>query len=286
MTKAKYPIIMTIAGSDSGAGAGIQADLKTISATGGYGTSVITAITAQNTCGVSGIHSLPLEIIEKQFNAIISDFEVKSLKTGMLQNTEVINLIAELIKKNHLQNFVLDPVMVATSGDKLILEDTIQILTKNLFPLAKIITPNLDEAEIILNLKIKSIDEMKKAAMKLLDFGSEAVLLKGGHLNLEDANLNKKVYDILAISGQNSPILLTSDRIETKNTHGTGCTLSAAIATFLGLENDIENAVFHAKHYINYAILAGKNLKLGKGNGPLNHFFMLHNADLKIINID
>ena len=264
----KYPVVMTIAGSDSGAGAGIQADLKTISALGGYGLTVITAITAQNTCGVIGIQPVSLDMIEKQLHALASDFPIYSMKTGMLHNVEVINLVANFINERQIRDFVLDPVMVATSGDKLILEDTTKALIEKLIPLARIITPNLDEAETILDKKITTIDELKKAAVDLLEFGSEAVWLKGGHLRIDD-----KVYDVMVQKSNLVPILMTTERIETANIHGTGCTLSAALATFLAHGNNIEPAIFNSKHYINQAIMAAQHLKLGQGNGPLKHFF-------------
>ena len=267
---------MTIAGSDSGAGAGIQADLKTISALDCYGTSVVTAITAQNTCGVSGIHSIPPEMIEQQFMALISDFDINAIKTGMLQDVNTISTVAECIAESKIKNIVLDPVMVATSGDKLIFEDTILALISKLIPLAKVITPNLYEAEILLNRKINTLDEMKKAAYDLLDFNSKAVLLKGGHLPFDnDDNIidsQQKIFDILVTVKQSSPIIFENTRIITNNVHGTGCTLSAAIATFLAKGQSLETAIRNSEDYIHKAICAATKLKLGKGNGPLWHF--------------
>lgn len=265
-------IIMTIAGSDSGCGAGIQADMKTIAALQGYGVTVITAITAQNTCGVTAIHSVPVEIIEKQFFALYNDFEVKSVKTGMLQNVEVIDTVARCIAKSNIKNFVLDPVMVATSGDKLILDDTAQALAEKLFPLSTIITPNLDEAEILLDCKITSFEDMNNCAIELLKFGSKAVLLKGGHLLVDKNGENKIIYDILVSQDNPTPIVFENTRIFTDNVHGTGCTLSAAIATLLTKEKTLETAVAKAEEYIHKAIIAGSNMKLGKGSGPLWHF--------------
>jgi hydroxymethylpyrimidine/phosphomethylpyrimidine kinase len=263
----RYPVVMTIAGSDSSAGAGIQADLKTISALGGYGLTAITAITAQNTRGVIGIQPVSLDMIEKQLNALISDLPIYSIKTGMLHSIEVINLVANFINESQIKDFVLDPVMVATSGDKLIFEDTVKTLIDRLFPLAKIITPNLGEAETILDRKITDVDELKKAAIDLLEFGPEAVLLKGAHLNIDD-----KVYDVMVQKSNVTPIILTTERINTVNVHGTGCTLSAALATFLAHGHKIEPAIFNAKHYVTQVIIASQALELGKGNGPLNHF--------------
>jgi hydroxymethylpyrimidine/phosphomethylpyrimidine kinase len=270
--KKNIPIIMTIAGSDSGAGAGIQADLKTISALGGYGTSVITAITAQNTCGVCGIHPIPTVMIEQQFSALISDFDIKAIKTGMLQGIDVIDTVAKCIAESGIKNFVLDPVMVATSGDKLVFEDTVSALISKLIPLAKVITPNLYEAEILLNRKINTFDEMQKAALDLLDFNLFAVLLKGGHLPFNSEYNQQKIFDILVTVEQTSPIIFANDRIITNNTHGTGCTLSAAIATFLAKGQNLETAIKNSEDYIHKAILTGAKLKLGKGNGPLWHF--------------
>jgi hydroxymethylpyrimidine/phosphomethylpyrimidine kinase len=262
------PIVMTIAGSDSGAGAGIQADLKTVSALGGYCVTVITAITSQNTCGVNGIHPIPLEMIENQFDTLIKDFNISSVKTGMLQDVNVINLVAKCISKSKINNYVLDPVMIATSGDKLIFEDTIQAIINKLFPLSKVATPNLDEAELLLNKKINSLNELQNAAVELLSFGSEAVLLKGGHLEID-----AQVYDVLVTKNNPKPNVLATPRINTKNLHGSGCTLSSAIATYLANGYDINSSIINAKNYIHNAILAGSKLKLGKGNGPLNHFF-------------
>ena len=276
MTKI-LPTVMTIAGSDSGAGAGIQADLKTISALGSslgiYGTTVITAITAQNTCGVSGIHSVPTVMIEQQFEAIVSDFKIQAIKTGMLQSVEIIDTVANCISESSIKNFVLDPVMVATSGDKLVFENTVQALTSKLFPLAKIITPNIPEAALLLNRGINTLEEMQQAAKDLLDFKSFAVLLKGGHLQLENSDQNnQKIFDILVTVEQTEPIIFENPRIITNNVHGTGCTLSAAIATFLAKEQNLETAIKNSENYIHKAILAGKKLKVGNGNGPLWHF--------------
>ena len=266
------PTVMTIAGSDSGAGAGIQADLKTISALGAYGTSVITAITAQNTCGVMGIHSIPLEMIEQQFLALTSDFNVASIKTGMLQGIDVIDMVSKCIVASKVENFVLDPVMIATSGDKLVFEDTVQALISKLFPLAKVITPNICEAEILLGRKITNFEEMKKAAFDLLSFNSHSVLLKGGHLQFDSAEKNQKIFDILVVREQTFPIIFENERISTNNIHGTGCSLSAAIATFLAKGQNLATAIKNSEDYIHKAIIAGAGLKLGKGNGPLWHF--------------
>jgi hydroxymethylpyrimidine/phosphomethylpyrimidine kinase len=258
-------IIMTIAGSDSGAGAGIQADLKTISANNAYGVCVITAITAQNTLGLNGIHPIPIGMIENQFKTITADFNVKAIKSGMLYSNEVIEIVANCISETNINNYVLDPVMIATSGDKLIKEKTINTMTSKLFPLAKLITPNVSEAEELVQHKINSIDELKNAAIELLNFGSYSVLIKGW----ED-NLANSITDVFAVKN-NKIQLFTKKKIKTKNLHGTGCTLSAAIATYLAQEFDLYNAILHSEKYIENAIINAQNMKIGNGNGPLLH---------------
>ncbi len=257
------PVIMTIAGSDSGAGAGIQADLKTIAAIGGYGTSVITALTAQNTLKVSGIFPIPTNFIKKQFNAIVSDFNVAAIKTGMLANKETIECVATLIKKSGIKNYVLDPVMVATSGSKLVTENVVDIIKKKLIPLAKVITPNIPEAEILLNRKLHSIDDMRQFAFDLLKLGSESVFLKGGHLE-EDT-----IIDIFVSNSFNSYIVYEKRKIETQNTHGTGCNLSTALAVYLTQDYDWKKTIELVEDYIHNCIDLSSRYKIGKGNGPL-----------------
>ena len=268
-TQSQNNTILTIAGSDSGGGAGIQADIKTISALGGFATSAITAITVQNTLGVSGIHDIPCHIVAQQIEAVLSDFSVKAVKIGMINQADLVSIIATAIKKHTIENVVLDPVMVATSGDKLMQSSTVERLKKELFPLSTIITPNLYEIGILLNRKITSVEEMKTAAKELCAFGCRAALIKGGHLEKED------MTDVLYIAKEDAFHLFTAKRIETKNLHGTGCTLSSAIATFLGFNHSLPEAVGSAKQYITSAIEAGKDKRLGHGNGPVEHF--LHN---------
>lgn len=263
-----YKKVMTIAGSDSGGGAGIQADLKTISSLGCYGTTVITAITAQNTIGVTAIHPVPAEIVKKQIEAILSDIGTDSIKIGMLHSEDIIKTVAGILKKTRLRKIVLDPVMVATSGDKLIEDNTVNALIKYLFPLAAIITPNIPEAEILSGIKISGMDDMITSALKLLNFGSESVLLKGGHLKggvLYDVYINK--------NGINDIRIFKNQKIGTNNVHGTGCTLSSAIASFMAHGEETEMAVEKSIAYLQGAILHGKNYKTGHGNGPVNHFF-------------
>ena len=263
-----YKKVLTIAGSDSGGGAGIQADLKTISSLGCYGTSVITAITAQNTLGVTGIHPIPADIVRKQLDAVLSDIGTDSVKTGMLHSAEIIKTVAKTLKKFRLKKIVLDPVMVATSGDMLIENNTVDALTEYLFPLAEIITPNIPEAEILTGKKIIDRDDMIDSALKLLDYGSESVLLKGGHLNGEI------LYDIYIHRDRRDDIRIFSNKfISTNNVHGTGCTLSSAIASFMAHGFETEDAVEKAIIYLHGAIQHGKDYRTGHGNGPVNHFY-------------
>ncbi len=263
-----YKKVLTIAGSDSGGGAGIQADLKTISSLGCYGTSVITAITAQNTLGVTGIHPIPTDIIKKQLEAVLGDIGTDAVKIGMIHSEEIIKTVARALKKFRLKNVVLDPVMVATSGDKLIEDNTVDALTGYLFPLADIITPNIPEAEILTGKKIMNREDMTDSAFRLLDYGSSSVLLKGGHLKGE------LLYDIFIHKDRRDNIrILTNKFISTNNVHGTGCTLSSAIASFMALGKDMENAVEKAIIYLQGAIQHGKDYRTGHGNGPVNHFY-------------
>ena len=260
----RYARVLTIAGSDSGGGAGIQADLKTFAALGCYGMSAITALTAQNTVGVQGIHAVPPAFLKSQLQSVIEDIGVDAVKIGMLHEPGVVEVVAWAIEHYHLQRVVLDPVMVATSGDRLIADATVRVLVDQLFPLATVITPNLDEAALLLERSIQSVDDLSAAAHALLAQGAQAVLLKGGHLPGE------QVVDILARSGQ-ADMVLASTRIPSRNTHGTGCTLSSAIAAQLALGLPLEQAVRAARAYILAAIQAGASVQVGHGHGPLNH---------------
>ena len=221
----KYPCVLSIAGSDCSGGAGIQADLKTISALGGYAATAITAITVQNTLGVRAIHPVPPVYVRGQIEAVMEDIRPDAVKIGMINDVEIV------------------------------------------MPLASLITPNLSEAEVLTEHRIGYVDEMKAAASELLKFGCGSVLLKGGHLE------GDKMCDVLQIVGEDKPHLFISDKIESKNTHGTGCTLSSAIATFLALGYDMPQAVEHAKAYVTKGIHAGKDVHIGEGHGPLNHFY-------------
>ncbi len=260
----RYARVLSIAGSDSGGGAGIQADLKTFSALGCYGMTAITAITAQNTCGVTGIHGIPPEMLRAQIDAVVQDIGVDAVKIGMLHSPDVVRVVAEAIRTHQLPHVVLDPVMVATSGDKLIADETVGVLVRELFPLAEVITPNLDEAGWLLGRSISSADALPEAAQALLGLGARAALLKGGHLP------GNWVVDLLAVQG-GSTQRLESQRIATHNGHGTGCTLSSAIAAFLAIGEPLPLAVENARAYILGAIAAGADVTTGRGHGPLNH---------------
>ncbi len=271
-----YPVVLTIAGSDSGGCAGIQADLKTISALGAYGASAITSITVQNTLGVRAIHSVPYDILEGQIDAVMSDFDVKAVKVGMINHFEVATIIAKMILKYKPLHVVIDPVMVSTSGYVLIQEHAIEQLKTKLFPLADVITPNLNETSILLNKVVTRQDEMEDAARSLTFFGCKSALVKGGHLKQDN------MTDVLWVKEEDKAYSFSAPRVQTNNLHGTGCSLSSAIATFLAFGDTIPQAVEHAKEYVAKAIEAGKDVKIGQGNGPVNHFF--NPQKMKIIN--
>ena len=267
MNKRKtYPRVLSIAGSDSGGGAGIQADLKTFSALGCYGMTAITAITAQNTLGVTAIHGVPASILKAQIQAVIEDIGVDAVKIGMLHSPEIVEVVAWAIDHYKLGKVVLDPVMVATSGDTLVGQDTVAVLVRELFPRVAVITPNLDEAALLLKRGISQISELETAANGLLALGAKAALLKGGHLAGHD------VVDVLAQPGS-AHLRLQSRRINSRNVHGTGCTLSSAIAAHLALGHGLSEAVTLARSFILKAIEAGAAVETGQGHGPLNHGF-------------
>jgi hydroxymethylpyrimidine/phosphomethylpyrimidine kinase len=264
MTKARTPIAVTIAGSDSGGGAGIQADLKTFAALGVYGACAIAALTAQNTRGVFAIHDVPADFIVQQIDAVFSDLDVSAVKIGMLSRTETIIAVAAALEKHKARNLVLDPVMVATSGDRLLAEAAVTALRDGLIPHALVITPNLPEAAALLGASIaRDESDMEEQARALLALGARNVLLKGGHGAGEDS------VDLLV--GQGDVIRLSAKRVATKNTHGTGCTLSSAIAAGLAKGFDLTSAVRDAKAYVTAAIAAADELTVGHGHGPLNH---------------
>jgi hydroxymethylpyrimidine/phosphomethylpyrimidine kinase len=261
-------IAVTIAGSDSGGGAGIQADLKTFSALGVYGASVIAALTAQNTKGVTGIHDVPPDFVTAQIDAVFSDLAVNAVKIGMLSNPETIGAVAAGLKKYQQDRIVLDPVMVAASGDRLLVPEAIETLRKDLIPQARVITPNLPEAAALLEGPVARTEtDMREQGEKLLALGARAVLIKGGHADGAES------VDFL-IEPQ-AVVRLASERIATQNTHGTGCTLSSAIAAGLAKGLDLAEAVRQAKAYVTAAITASDRLKIGHGHGPVHHFHAL-----------
>ena len=264
-TGRRYARVLSIAGSDSGGGAGIQADLKTLSALGCYGMTAITAITAQNTLGVTGIHGIPPAMLKAQIDAVVEDIGVDAVKIGMLHSPEVVGVVADAIRAHRLPHVVLDPVMVATSGDRLIAAETAAVLVQELFPLAEVVTPNLDEAGWLLGRPIDGVEALEGAAHGLLRLGAQAALLKGGHLP------GDWVVDVLALQGVAGVQRLQSQRIATHNGHGTGCTLSSAIAAYLALGLPLAQAVEQARAYILGAIAAGADVHTGQGHGPLNH---------------
>ena len=261
---ARYARVLSIAGSDSGGGAGIQADLKTFSALGCYGMTAITAITAQNTQGVRAIHGIPPDMLRAQIDAVAEDIGVDAVKVGMLHGPEVVRVVVKAIARHQMLQVVLDPVMVATSGDRLMADETVSVLVQELFPLVTVVTPNLDEAALLLGRAIDGADALDEAASALLALGAPAVLLKGGHLP------GDLVIDVLAMAG-GGRLRLQSPRIATHNGHGTGCTLSSAIAAHLALGLPLPQAVEQARAYILGAIAAGADVHTGHGQGPLNH---------------
>lgn len=262
------PIVLSIAGSDSSAGAGIQADLKTISALGGYGCTAITAVTAQNTQGVRSLNPVPVSVLREQCEAVFDDFPIAAVKIGMLPNADSIRTVAQILQKYRPPFVVLDPVMVATSGDSLVEDNICQALLEHLLPLADIITPNLSELAQLTDCSVTKITAdtlVKIQAQKLLDKGAKAVLAKGGHLE------NDTATDWLVMPDFSKAY--QKQRIQSKNTHGTGCTLSSAIATMRPQVADLSEAVAAAKNFVHGAIVEAANWQLGKGHGPLDHFY-------------
>ena len=257
-TKSK---ILIIAGSDSSGGAGIQADIKTVTALGSYAMTAVTAVTAQNTQGVKKITPIPVTNIQKQLTMILNDIGSNGVKIGMLHNTSVIKCVYNILKKYKLKNIVLDPVMVAKGGARLINNNSIGYLKKLLLPLADIVTPNIPEAEVLTGYSILNKEDMIKASKKILSMGPKNVLLKGGHLK------NKMIFDILVT--KNGTKFFSKKKIKTKNTHGTGCTLSSAIATCLSQKKNIQKSCKISIEYVNRAIVTAPNY--GRGYGPLNH---------------
>jgi hydroxymethylpyrimidine/phosphomethylpyrimidine kinase len=259
------PIALTIAGSDSSGGAGIQADLKTFAALGVYGASVITALTAQNTTGVSGIHQVPAEFVTAQIDAVFSDLDVGAVKIGMVAQPASIDAIVKGLERWSPKHVVLDPVMVATSGDRLLAVDAVEALRTRLIPLASVITPNLPEAAALLDEPVATNEAgVEEQGKRLLTMGCKAVLIKGGH--------GEGAESIDYLVGPNGTIALAAPRIATRNTHGTGCSLSSAIAAGLAKGEDMETAVRSAKAWVSAAIAAADRFSVGRGHGPIHHF--------------
>lgn len=256
---------LTIAGSDSGGCAGIQADIKAMSACGVFAMSAITAITAQNTQGVRRIEKISADTVAAQINAIYDDMAPDSLKSGMLFSKDIIDCTADILKERNGAPYVLDPVMIATSGDKLLLDDAADAMINRLFPLAALVTPNIPEAEAISGIKICSQEDIEKACRIIKSYGCGSVLIKGGH------SAGDKSADILYDGERFYEI--SARRIDTKNTHGTGCSYSASIAAYLAKKNNMIDAVTAAKEYITGALLHGAGLNIGGGSGPVHHFF-------------
>lgn len=262
-----YKIALTIAGSDPSGGAGIQADLKAFSACGCYGATVITAVVDENTIGVTDVHPIPVAFVTGQIKSVLDDIGTNAIKIGMLHSSELILAVKDTLSKYDIKNIVLDPVMVATSGDKLLQDEAIATLKKELIPHMRVITPNIPEAEILLGKKIDQQADLPIYAKELAEELSVSVLLKAGHLS-EDT-----LTDIFYNIETDETIELTSKRIDTKNTHGTGCTFSSAITAFLAKGFSLNEAVKAGKKYMTNAISAGAKYEIGKGHGPVHHFF-------------
>lgn len=259
--------VLSVAGSDSGGGAGLQADIKTISALGGYAATAVSAITVQNTLGVDAVYPVKAQHICEQVEAVCKDIKPQAIKISMLPDPETAEPLASILKKYNCKNIVIDPVMVATSGHLLTDTDAMNEMVKHLFPLASVVTPNFTEAKQLVGFDLTHIGTCYDAALKILKWEPKAVLIKGGHAP------NGPVRDLLIFNGQKKPIAFSAGRLKTKNLHGTGCTLSAAIAFFLASGLNITKAVLQAKRYLHMAIKTGANMRLGSGNGPVNHLF-------------
>jgi hydroxymethylpyrimidine/phosphomethylpyrimidine kinase len=278
----QIPRVLTIAGSDSSGGAGLQADLKVITALGGYGMSVITAITAQNTLGVTRIQDVDLDVIEAQIDAILLDIGVDIVKIGMLASPEIVRTVAKALHRHGVKRIVLDPVLRATSGASLGGDDTAQAMMSELFPMASLITPNMEEASLLLGRVISGPDDFKIAAQQLMEMGPQAVLIKGGHLDathtqITDFLMWKTLEDSLEVTQSKE---FKHYRVNTLNTHGTGCSLASAIATYLADGHDLSHAVAKAIAYVEVGLEAGRFLSIGEGPGPLWHMHDFYPTDL------
>ena len=274
LPKFEYPRVLSIAGSDSGGGAGIQADLKTIAALGCYGMTAITALTAQNTLGVRSIHGVPPQMLREQIDAVMEDIGAHAVKIGMLHSPEIVLTVAEAIDRHALRSVVLDPVMVATSGAVLIDSPAISVLIRELFHRSTVVTPNLDEVSLLVGRPIDDERAMEEAAREIIRMGAQAVLIKGGHL------AGDVVSDLL-MTHDDQIHWMRAPRIETSNTHGTGCTLSSAMAAYLALGLPLLEAVLGARAYVRAALAAGSDVRTGAGGGPLNHGHAPHVMQLR-----
>ena len=261
----KYPSVLTIAGFDSSGGAGIQADIKTISALGCYATSVLTALPVQNTMGVKSIYNIPMQVVKEQIDVVLEDIAIDAIKIGMVHTPELVYTIVETLKKHPPIPIIFDPVMVSTSGDALIEKETISAITNILFPIVELITPNMDEASILANMEVKTLVDIKNAGPIIMQQGCRHALLKGGHLTTD-------VLTSILFSKNGAQKVYESEKIASKNIHGSGCTLSSAIASFVARGTDLPTAIQYAQDYVHRSIFSGKDVVVGKGNGPLNHF--------------
>jgi len=271
--------VLTIAGSDSGGGAGIQADLKTFSARGVFGMSAITALTAQNTIGVQGVYEIDPEFVGKQIDSVMNDIGADAWKTGMLSNAQIIKVVANRAQKFEVTCIIVDPVMVAKSGDPLLKQEARHSLITELLPRAYIVTPNLHEAQVLTGIKITTIDKAKEAAIKINEMGAQNVIIKGGHMNMDDESVD------LLYNGD-SFIEFHANRINTENTHGTGCTFASAIAAEIAKNEDLIKAIHIAKAYLTAAIKEADKLQVGDGHGPTNHFQgNIVGVDLNLVNV-
>ena len=263
----QYKRVLSIAGSDPSGGAGIQADLKTMSACGCFGTTAITAVVDENTVGVYGVFPIPISFVQGQIKSVLDDIGADAIKIGMLHSSELILAVKETLSHYDIRNIVLDPVMVSTSGDKLLQDEAIETLRNELIPIVRVITPNIPEAEVLLNEKIKSQSDLPRIIKRLSCGGTVSVLLKAGHLT------DDELTDVFYNAETDEIITLSSNRISTRNTHGTGCTLSSAIASMLAQRLPLNEAIREAKNYINEAIIKGAEYEIGKGHGPVHHFY-------------
>ena len=260
---ANYITTLTIAGSDSCGGAGVQADVKTMSALGCYAATAITAITVQNTFGVTAVHAVPPEIVAGQIRVVMDDIKPRAVKVGMVNDTATIIAIADALKDYDVEHIVVDPVMVATSGSRLMQDDAVEVFCKQLLPLATLLTPNIPETEVLSGITVSDKESMDSAALRILQLGCSNLLVKGGHLE------GKKIDRLYGEVERE----YVGENVVTRNTHGTGCTLSSAITSFLAQGLPVDEAIGAAKEWLTKALRAGADVEIGKGHGPVNHFF-------------